>query len=149
LLRCSRCSAVGLGHEEERWAVKSTAFAGERGDSLVEILVAVAIMAIVLTIFLSALSTGTLSTGVVHKRVTAENLARAQLEYIKDYEPYNEVTQTTPGAYPTVTSIVSGYAITVTASPITTTSYDIQLITVTISHQSEPVFTIEDYKVDR
>jgi len=126
--------------------VKLTAFADERGESLVEILVSVAIMSIVLTAFLAALSTGSLSVSVVHERVTAQNLARAQLEYVKDYEPYNEVTQTTPGAYPTVTSVVPGYVITVTASPITT---NLQLITVTISHHGERVFTIENYKVKR
>ena len=129
--------------------MKSTVFVDERGESLVEILVALAIIAIVITAFLAALSTGTFGVGVVRKRVTAENLARAQLEYVKDYEPYKEVTQTTPGAYPTVTSIVSGYAITVTASPITTTNYNIQLITVTVFHNSKPVFMIEDYKVKR
>jgi prepilin-type N-terminal cleavage/methylation domain-containing protein len=127
--------------------VKLAVFADERGDSLVEILVAVAIIAIVLTAFLAALSTGVRSVAVVRERVTAENLARAQLEYIQ-HEQYQEVTQTTPGAYPTVTSIVSGYAITVTASPITATN-DIQLITVTVSHHGESVLTIEDYKVDR
>ena len=131
--------------------MKLAALADERGAGLVEVLVAVAIMAIVLTIFLSALVTGGLGVRVVHERVTAENLARSQLEYIKDYEPYNEITQTTPGAYPTVTSIVSGYAITVTASPIATTNFDIQLITVTVFYGDvlTPTFTMEEYKVKR
>ena len=116
---------------------------------MVEVLVAVVIIAIVFTAFLSALSTGSSGVGVVRDRVTAENLARAQMEFVKDYDTYNTVTETTPGAYPTVTSVTSGYAITVTASPITTTSFSIQLITVTVSHGGEALITIEDYKVDR
>ena len=80
--------------------------------------------------------------------MTAENLARSQLEYVKDYE-YNTITETTPGAYPTVTSIVSGYAITVTASPIITTNFYIQLITVTVFYDGELTFTMEEYKVNR
>ena len=149
--------SIGPGHEEGRWAVKSTvfrqssthAFANERGESLVEILVSVATMSIIITAFLAALSTGAFSVALVRRQVTAENLARAQLEYVKDYEPYNEITQTTSGAYPTVTPIASGYTIAVTASPITTTTSDIQLITVSISHNGEQVFTIGDYKVNR
>jgi len=137
LLRCSRCSAVGLGHEEERWAVKSTAFGGERGDSLVEILVAVAIMAIVLTIFLSALSTGTLSTGVVHERVTAENIARLQLEHVK-HSGFNDHYTPAAISHPGYTAVISA----------TTIITDLQLITVTVYHNG-PVFTIEDYKVNR
>ena len=129
--------------------MKLAAFADERGAGLVEVLVAVVIIAIVLTAFLSALSAGGSGVGMVRKRVTAENLARAQLEYVKDYDTYNTVTETTPGAYPTVTSITPGYAITVTASPITTTNFSIQLITVTVSHSGEALITLEDYKVDR
>lgn len=129
--------------------MKLASFADERGAGLVEVLVAVAIMAIILTIFLSALSTGSLATRVVWERVTAENIARSQLEYIKDYGTYNTVTETTPGAYPTITSIAPGYTITVTASPITATNFDIQLITVTVFYDGEPTFTIEEYKVNR
>ena len=143
MLRCSRCSAVGLGHEEERWAVKSTAFGGERGDSLVEILVAVAIMAIVLTIFLSALSTGTLSTGVVHKRVTAEIIARAQLEHAKHSDFISGTNYYTPTE---ISDSHPGYAAVISATTINT---GLQLITITVSYNGEPVFTIEDYKVDR
>ena len=85
MLRCSRCSAVGLGHEEERWAVKSTAFGGERGDSLVEILVAVAIMAIVLTIFLDFSETGTHNTAKSNSKMPFGRIKRiAELAFGMD-----------------------------------------------------------------
>lgn len=118
--------------------MKLAAFADARGASLVEVLVAVAIMAIVLTIFLSALSTGSLGVSVVHERVTAENIARSQLEYVKE-------TGFTDHYTPTAISH-TGYTAAISATTIYT---GVQLITVTVSYDGEPTFTIEEYKVDR
>jgi type II secretory pathway pseudopilin PulG len=128
------------------------AFANERGESLVEILISVAIIAIVITAFLAALSTGAFSVALVRKQVTAENLARAQLEYIKDY-----AYSVTP--YPTVEHSEEDYLITIgvsywnsSAGTFTSDPLDdsgMQWITVTVSQNGEPVFTIEDYKVNR
>jgi len=132
--------------------VKLAAFADERGAGLVEVLVAVAIMAIVLTIFLSALVTGGLGVRVVHERVTAENIARSQLEYIKNYTYTNGAI-----SYPTVEHS-EDYPITIdisywhspTQQFTSTRAADsgMQWITITVSHNGE-VFTIENYKVDR
>ena len=132
------------------------AFADERGIGLVEILVAVAIMAIVFTAFLAALSTGAFSVAVVRERVTAENLARAQLECIKDH-PYitgaipisytTACTVTQLSAYPIYLSISYWYSPTFTS----TAGLDsgMQWITVTVFHNGEPTFMMEEYKVDR
>jgi len=65
----------------------STGLADERGVGLIETLVAVAIVATVLTIFLATLFTGSFGVGVVRERVTAENIARSQLELIQN-APY-------------------------------------------------------------
>jgi len=121
--------------------VKLAAFTDEGGAGLVEVLVAVAIIAIVLAIFLSALSTGSLGVSVVHERVTAENIARSQLEYVKETDFIAGTDHYTPTAisHP-------GYSATISATTIYT---GLQLITVTVSHNGEPVFTIENYKVDR
>ncbi len=120
--------------------MKSIAFADERGESLVEILVAVAIMAIVLTAFLAALSTGTLSVGVVHERVTAENIARSQLEHVK-HSGFNDHYTPAAISHPGYTAVISATTIY--------TYTGLQLITVTVSHNGEPIFTIENYKVNR
>jgi len=56
----------------------------ERGESLIEVLMSVAIMAIVFTAFLSALCTGSFGVTVVRERVTAEDIARLQLEHVKE-----------------------------------------------------------------
>lgn len=136
--------------------MKLAAFADERGVGLVEVLVSVAIIAIVFTIFLSALATGGLGVSVVHERVTAENLARSQLECIKDH-PY--ITGAIPISYTTVCTVTepSSYPIDVSlsywdSSNFTSNPSDdsgMQWITVTVFYDGEPTFTMEEYKVDR
>lgn len=121
--------------------VKRTVLTNEKGESLVEVLVAVALAAIILTIFLSALSTGVFSVGVVHKRVTAENIARAQLEHVQKTGFVAGTDYYTPTAIPHM-----GYSAAISATTIIT---DLQLITITVSHNGESVFTIGSYKVDR
>jgi len=120
--------------------VKLAIWGNEEGASLVEVLVAVAIMAIVFTIFLSALSTGSFGVATVRERVTAENIARSQLEYVKET---GFITGT--NSYTPTTIAPIGYAATISA---TTIYPGVQLITVTVYHNG-PVFTLEDYKVDR
>lgn len=136
--------------------MRLAAFADERGTGLVEVLVAVGVVAIVLTVFLSALSTGGIGVSVVHERVTAENLARSQLECIKDH-PY--ITGAIPISYTTVCTVTgsSSYDIDFNISYwdssnfTSTPSADsgMQFITVTVFYDGEPTFTMEDYKVNR
>lgn len=136
--------------------MKSTVFADERGASLVEILVSVAIMAIVFTVFLSALSTSISGVSVAREQVTAQNLARAQLECIQDH-PYisgaipisytTVCTVTALSSYPMDVSISYWYSPTFTSVPADDSG--MQWITVTVYHQGESVFTIEKYKAER
>jgi Tfp pilus assembly protein PilV len=130
--------------------------ADERGESLVEILVSVAIIAIVLTTFLAALATATSGVATVRERVTAVNLARAQLECIQ-HHPYVDsaapisytttCTVTQLSSYPMDLSISYWYSPTFTSDP--DLDDGMQWITVTVYHNSDPVFTIENYKVAR
>ena len=136
--------------------MKLATFADERGATLVETLVTVAIVSIVFTAFLTAVSVGSFGVSVVRERVTAENLARAQLEYIKSYT-YTVGATSYPTIehredYPIMIDISYWYSQTTGTQPFTsTTSLDsgMQWITVTVFHQGEPVFTIGNYKVDR
>ncbi len=138
--------------------MKSITFADERGESLIEILMSVAIMSIVLSGFLAGLSTGAFSVAVVRERVTAENLVRAQLECIQEH---SYIRGAAPIAYITVCAAtqLSAYPVDLSISywDSTTTIFTsnpeldsgMQWITVTIYHQGEPVFEMEDYKAER
>ena len=117
------------------------AFADERGESLIEILVAVAVMALILTVFLSALSAGAFSVAAVRERVTAENIARSQLEHVKETDFIAGTDHYTPTAISHL-----GYTAVISAATIIT---DMQWITVTVFYDGEPTFMIEEYKVNR
>jgi type II secretory pathway pseudopilin PulG len=116
---------------------------GGEGVALVEVLVAVAIIGITLVVFLSAVATGSVGVAKTDERVTAENLARSQLEYTKS-QAYLAV----PASYATVTPS-AGYAISVEAASIPDADSSIQKITVTVTRDGETLVTVEDFKVDR
>jgi len=126
----------------------------ETGQSLVEVLVAVAIVALGLVIIIAALSTGSVGVRVANDRVTAENLARSQLELIKDaaYRP-----DPTASPYPTV-SPIQGYTVTVMieywvapGGPFTTTVRNdgLQKAAISVAGSGGTLIQLEGYKVDR
>ena len=121
-----------------------TAIQQQEGFGLVEVLVAVAIVATAVIMFLSSLSTGSRTVGLMYERTTAENLARSQLEYTKsqDYIP-------APVSYDTIVSLPSGFTVSAQDSPVTDRDDNIQKITVTVYRDGEPILFMEDFKVNR
>ena len=115
----------------------------ERGVTLVEALVAVAILGAALVVFLAGMSAGLLSTSQSDRLSTAHELARSQMEYTKA-AAYNAA----PYAYPTVTP-PSGYAVSANASAISGGDANVQLITVQVTKDSAVVYALEGYKVNR
>jgi prepilin-type N-terminal cleavage/methylation domain-containing protein len=65
-----------------RWGntITSRIFREQRGLSLLEILVAVGVLAVIGTAFLSALTISSKSVGLYEVRVNAMNLAQSQME---------------------------------------------------------------------
>jgi len=116
----------------------------EIGASLVEILVAAAIIASALVIFIAALSTGAFAVHTSKSLTTANNLAAAQLESIKA-QPYT--IPSSCGATDTYARIAEppGYAITVATCEL---SSGLEQITVTISYTGGSI-VMSNYKVDR
>lgn len=115
----------------------------ERGISLVESLVAVAILGFALVVFLSALSTGSMAVGTVNEQVTAQNLARSQLESTESQDYL-----TAPANYDTITS-PAGFTVSAEASSIPGAGDDIQKITITVYRDGQAILVVEDYKVNR
>ena len=115
----------------------------EKGFSLIEVLVSLAIMSIVGVGLLSALNTST-RTAVVSDRIdTTRVLAQSQLEYVKEqpylssYEPYDSSTE-----YP-------GYSVVITPADAVQRNALLQKITVTVKQNGKTVTTLEGYKVKR
>jgi len=114
----------------------------ETGVGLVETLIAVAITAVAITALLGALSTGSLAVVRTDERVTAENLARTQMEYTKGL-----AYLAAPASYATI-SAPAGYSISADSASVSGRDTDIQKITVSVSYDGD-TFTLEDFKLDR
>ena len=111
----------------------------EKGFSLIEALVSLALVGIIGVGLLSSLSTVSAVTITTDKEETARNLAETQMEYVKG-QAYDTSYATAP-----IPSEYGGYTATIDVESL----YDnnIQKITVTIERHGEEVTTLEGYKV--
>ena len=148
----------------------------QKGQALIEILIAIAILGVVAVAFLSALTTASRAIIIGDERTSAEGLVRSELEYVRsrDFSPppwsYNVSTTgySTDSDYPSwwdetdpefhkIPSEYTGYCARVTAQ-----GYDasgngqddtgISEITVEVYHNENPnpddmVLTVTTYKV--
>ena len=129
--------------KKERWLSKLNLIRGEEGFSLVESLVAVAIMGTAVVTLVIALATGSIAISENDQEVVVQSLARSQLEYTKGYTYDPDAT-----TYPAVAT-PPGYTISVGVSSVPATNSNIQKISANISRDGDLILTIEDYKVDR
>lgn len=128
----------------------------EPGMTLIEILVALAIIAAVAVVFLLGMSVSSKGVMVSQERVAVDSLAKSELEYVKS-TAYNNApwAYQLPSGYPTwdpthsLPNGYNGYSIQVTADLVHTTDDGIQQITVTVTHPGQPDFSLVGYKVNR
>jgi len=138
------------------------AFQGSsRGFTLIEVVVAIALLGTIAIAVLSALSTASLALMTADVRATAESLARSQMEYVKNqgYIDYSD-PERNPEDYDEIEA--DPYTVEVVAEPIDPDTYEpypyieeegafyqddgIQQITVSVSKNEEVVITLEGYK---
>jgi prepilin-type N-terminal cleavage/methylation domain-containing protein len=125
---------------------------GESGMTLIEILIALGILAAVAVVFLVGMETSSKAVMVSQNRVTVESLAKSEMEYIKSqtYDDKNDPPKY--GIDPNL-DIPQGYNVSYTAERLdpkgdgTNTDDGIQKITVTVTHVGEPSITVESYKL--
>ena len=129
----------------------------ERGFSLIEELVALAIIAAAVMMLLAAFSPSSKGVALIRRRVTAQAIARSQMEAIKA-APYRSNPAVDP--YPAVQS-TSGYSLTVDVgywvSPTFTTEFPetdggLQKIAISVyalAVPQTPMCVLEGYKGDR
>jgi prepilin-type N-terminal cleavage/methylation domain-containing protein len=121
---------------------------GEKGFSLIEVIVSLAILAIVGVSILSALGTSSRALITTDERETAKNIAETQIEYIKnlpysnDYAP-RDISLNYPG-YSVVTDSNGKIPGQVIANR---TDGNLQKLAISINHGSKRVLTVVGYKV--
>lgn len=124
----------------------------EAGLSLIETLVALAILGSIAVVFLSGLATAAKATFIADERATAESLARSAMEDVKnqDYIDYDAPEHVNYVFI--MPSDNANYEVVINADRIdedTEQAQGIQKIKVTVNRDDKSVLTIEDYKVDR
>ena len=117
----------------------------QRGSSLIEILVALAIFGTIAVVFLSAISTGLLNAGKIDERAVAENLAQNQIEDIRS-QPYSY-----DNLYPVTSSFPPGYTILINVVDVSSVEYtnSLQKVVVSVYRGEIAVLKLGTYKADR
>ncbi len=129
---------------------------GERGLTLIEILIALGILAATAVVFLLGMSTSSKAVMVSQERVAAESLVKSQMESIKsqDYVMTDEYNPNDPDLSYQLIAIPAdlvqqGYDIVI-HNPVAVPDGDvnIQSITVEVTRNGETMFTLAGYKVN-
>ncbi len=113
----------------------------EKGASLIETLVALALMGIIAVSFMGGLATSSKSRSIADEHVSARLIAESQMEDIKKqtYSFSYDTAQIPPG--------YEGYSSTVAIDNMR--NGNIQKITVAVRHHNRTIVTLESYKVNR
>ena len=127
---------------------------GQRGATLVEVLVSLAILGLIVPAFLGAIALGSQATALSDERTTAESLARTQLEVLKGCA-YIDYSVEGHDDYATVDA-PAGYSIDIvvvlidpdTHEPLGGEDKGLQEITVEIYHQTKQVLALTTYKAN-
>ena len=154
LLACTGYSKLKEHKEDEMRLVS-----GQKGTTLIEVLIAIALLGMIAVPFLTALSTSSRALIIADERTTAESLVRSEIEYVKSQDycdaPWS-YNVTSDGSTPSSDSPCwplgshalpdncKGYSLTVNASPIV--GDGIRKITVTVWRDGEVVLITSTYK---
>lgn len=149
--------------------VRKICTGNSKGVSLIEVLIALAILGIIAVAFLGGLSTAYRAVVIASEQTNVESLTRSELEYVKN-SPYWEFgfsyeIPATPDNPPpwdlprtALDSHYAGYSLNVTGEPIDPDTYNplpagedegMQQIAVEVYHQGKLVLTTSSYKVNR
>ena len=124
-------------------------FVAQKGISLIETLVAVAILTFIGITFVQGLSSTATGTGAYERRVTAANLAQSQIENIKGdvYLPLEGPYPAGPvqDHYPLTVDTPSGYSL---SNMVFEEGQGKQEVTVKVYHQGDFLFQMTTVKVD-
>ncbi len=118
---------------------------GEKGTSILEALLAAAILGTISVVFIGAIDGGMSRADQVEARLTADSLIRSQIEELKGvaYDSGNsyDVTVTAPNGFSLTIDVVD-------ISPVAVPN-SLQEIVLTVLRSGRPVMAVETLKVDR
>jgi prepilin-type N-terminal cleavage/methylation domain-containing protein len=123
----------------------------ERGYNLIEVLIGLAILALVGGVFLVATTTSSKFVIIGHEQVSAEGLAKSQMESIKQ-EPYIEIVVPGDQPYTKLAQKPDGYDIDIVVDLLdpqgdaSGIDQGLQKIIITVTHLGQTAFILEGYK---
>lgn len=118
----------------------------QKGFTLLEVLIALAIIGITAAGFMGALTTSTQTAMKTDQIDTARTIAQTQMEYVK------KQAFSAAGSYSRNDSIMEeypNYTAVISTSPAAERDSYIQKITVTVSYNGRTIATLEDFKAKR
>lgn len=135
-----------------RSKVRKSFKGSSRGFSMLEVVIAIALLGIIAVSVLSALQTAAMALISADRRATAESIARTQMEWVR-YSDYDDDLAEGHPEYsldPQIT-LPPDFGVVTTAIRINKDvdpddDDGIQQITVTVSHQDIVVVTLEGFK---
>ena len=130
------------------WQKIITIYRRESGLTLLETVIALAILGAVSVSFLHGLTTASKSVFITDEHSTAESLAQSQMEWVKDASySYNATAYASapiPGG-----KDYQHYSAVITAEALHEPDDGIQKVIATIRHDGKVLVLLEGYKVDR
>jgi len=136
---------------------RSGVFRGQKGFLLIEILVGLALLGIITVAFLNGLSATAKGVSVSQERVSAESLAKSQIEYIKlqDYVPVADYNPDDPAnRYELIDTpadlAAAGYSVEINPPEIILSEaggYELQNITVAVKRDGKGKLVVSIYRV--
>lgn len=117
----------------------------QTGMTLIETIVAIAIIAAISVVFLGGLVVSSKGTLESDEQSTAESIARCQMEWVRGLTYVDEATEYTPADMDNFDDY-EGYSANITAEPLHSPDDGIQKITVTVLHNGDWVMSVEGYK---
>ena len=130
----------------DRWI--SVLTSRESGITMIETVVALAIIGVIAVTFLSGLGTASRATVITDVRSTTESLARSQIEHAQNADYAYGATQYSAAQIPSGDDYAN-YSTMILAEPLHDPDDGIQKITVIVKHSDAEIARLESYKVDR